>query len=70
METGVKRKKLVPLYSCQAELCIASNRGGELELNNIVLIEIVKEIALEIAVNSYIENLADIIYQFTCRIIR
>lgn len=28
METGVKRKKLVPLHSCLAELCTAADRGG------------------------------------------
>lgn len=60
METGVKRKELVPLHSCQAELCIASNRGGE-EGEDIVLIEIIEEIALEMTVNSYIDNLFDII---------
>lgn len=58
METGIKRKELVPLHSCQAELCIASNRGGE-EGEDIVLIEIIEETALEMTVNSYIDNLFD-----------
>lgn len=55
METGVKRKGLVPLQVARLKLVLPPTEVGGRGHKNIVQVEIIEEMALEMALNSHIE---------------